>query len=125
MNSASNFPLLILRIVTGIIFVTHGAARFYHWSVPGFGDFLTSSGVPLGHWVAWVITISELVCGLLLAAGHFVRFCTAFHFLVVAGGIWLVHLPKGWFVVGHGTGGVEYSLLLLAVLAVLFVDSKS
>ena len=32
-------------------------------------------------------------------------------------GIVLVHGPEGWFVVGMGRNGVEFSVLLLAALA--------
>jgi len=39
---------------------------------------------------------------------------------VILGGIVLVHFKNGYFVVGHGQGGVEYSLLILAVLVVLY-----
>ena len=31
-------------------------------------------------------------------------------------GIYLVHLKHGWFVVGHGSNGMEYSVTLIAVL---------
>ena len=31
-------------------------------------------------------------------------------------GIVLVHAPSGWFVVGGGRNGMEYSVLLIAVL---------
>ncbi len=31
-------------------------------------------------------------------------------------GIVLVHAPAGWFVVGHGRNGMEYSVLLIAAL---------
>ncbi|MDZ4709548.1 MAG: hypothetical protein SH818_14205 [Saprospiraceae bacterium] len=33
-------------------------------------------------------------------------------------GILLVHARQGWFVVGHSTGGIEYSLLSFARLRV-------
>lgn len=31
-------------------------------------------------------------------------------------GIYLVHLKHGWFVVGHGFNGMEYSVTLIAAL---------
>jgi putative oxidoreductase len=31
-------------------------------------------------------------------------------------GIYLVHLKHGWFVVGHGFNGMEYSVTLVAAL---------
>lgn len=116
----------ILRIAMGIIFVTHGLARLYYGSVSDFGGFLNAQEFVIGLPLAWVITIGEIICGSLLALGRFVQYCVIFHAAVIVGGIFLVHIPEGWFVVGHGSGGVEYSLLILAVLIFIYSypDSK-
>lgn len=111
---------IVLRATLGIIFVSHGAARLYHVSVSDFGAFLEASGLPAGLLIAWTVTLGEIVSGTLLAAGIAVRYTTLFHALVIAAGIPLVHRAQGWFTVGHGTGGIEYSVLILAVLAYLF-----
>jgi len=110
----------ILRILMGGIFVSHGIARLYYQSLEDFGGFLSAKGLPLGFILAWVITIAEMVSGTLLMAGKFVRYCVLFHALVILAGILMVHLPNGWFVVGHGQGGMEYSILILAVLFFLY-----
>jgi len=114
---------IILSAMAGIIFVTHGAARIYYGTIDGFGEFLDSQGFLIGLPLAWGITIGELVSGSCLAAGYKVRYCTIFHFIVIITGIFLVHLPQGWFTVGQSTGGVEYSLLLIAAL--IFIYSYS
>ncbi|MCU0447735.1 MAG: DoxX family protein [Microscillaceae bacterium] len=117
---SDKYPLLILRILLGIIFITHGVARIYVWSLPDFGKFLTNWGFPWGEGLAWAITIGEIVSGSLLALGFWVRWCLLFHTLIIVMGIFLVHIHLGWFVVGLAGGGVEYSLLILAVMAVLY-----
>lgn len=111
---------LILRILMGFIFITHGAARIYYSSVTDFGAFLDSRGLLIGTFIAWLITIGEIVSGALLARGFKVRYLVIFHALIIIGGIFMVHLPNGWFVVGHGQNGVEYSLLILGVLLYLY-----
>jgi putative oxidoreductase len=116
-------PFVMLRTVTGIIFITHGVARLYFWSFPTFGEFLNSLGLIIGLQLAWFITIGEVISGICLALGYKVRFCALFHATIILVGIFLIHLPQGWFTVGHGAGGVEYSLLLLMVL--LFLYSKT
>lgn len=40
--------------------------------------------------------------------------------LILLGGIVLVHGHEGWFVVGGGRNGVEYSVLLLVCLVALY-----
>lgn len=110
----------ILRITMGIIFITHGIARLYYGSVPDFGDFLNAQGLVIGLPLAWTITIGEIICGSLLVLRRYVRYCVIFHAAVILGGLIIIHIPEGWFVVGHGSGGVEYSLLILAVLTFIY-----
>ncbi len=112
--------LIILRSVIGIIFITHGLARLYYGSVQDFGGFLNSQGLMVGEVIAWTITIGEIIGGLLLISGFLIRYAVIFHFFIVLTGIFLVHLKNGWFVVGHGQGGIEYSILILAVLIYLY-----
>ncbi len=104
----------------GMIFVTHGAARLFYNSVSDFGAYLNSQGFIIGLLLAWIITIGEMVCGTMLAIGYKVKYCVIFHALIVIAGIFLIHLPNGWFVVGHGANGIEYSVLILAVLLLLY-----
>lgn len=117
---SENTAYSILRIVMGIIFITHGTARLYYGSVPEFGGFLNSQGLMVGVSLAWIITIGEIICGGLLALGRYVRYCVIFHAMIITGGLFLIHVPQGWFVVGHGSGGVEYSLLILALLTFIY-----
>jgi len=117
---SDKYPLLVLRVLLGIIFITHGAARLYYWSIPDFGKFLDAKGFVIGLQLAWAITIGEIVSGALLALGWKVRYCLLFHTTIILMGIVLVHARLGWFVVGLSGGGVEYSLLILAVMGVLY-----
>ena len=117
---SSKIPILILRTITGVIILTHGLARVYYQSVSDFGSFLDSKGLIIGFLLAWIVTIGEIVAGTLIIVGYRIRYCVIFEFIVIALGIILVHSPNGWFVVGHGTNGIEYSVLLLAVLLFLY-----
>jgi putative oxidoreductase len=85
-----------------------------------FGIYLNSLGFVIGAILAWVITIGEIVSGTILAVGHKVKQCAIFHTLIVASGIILLHLSNEWLVVGHCRNGIEYSVLILAVLLVLY-----
>ncbi|MEX0720047.1 MAG: DoxX family protein [Balneolaceae bacterium] len=117
---SQKYPKLVLRVVMGVIFITHGIARLIYASVADFGSYLNSQGFIIGVFLAWLITFGEIIFGTLLATGNKVRYAIIFHAIVVIMGIFLIHFPNGWFVVGHGSGGVEYSLLILAVLLLLY-----
>ena len=105
--------LSLLRLFLGFLMMTHGAARVYYNSIGNFGQFLESKGFFQGYLLATGITIIDLLGGGLLIIGLWVKWICLWFVLVLTIGIFLVHLPNGWFVVGHQTGGVEYSLLLI------------
>lgn len=121
---SSKIPLIVLRVITGLIFITHGLARLYYKSVSDFGNYLESLGFPVGEFLAWVITIGEILSGTLLIAGILIKYAVVFHTIILLTGILILHIHHGWFVVGHGANGVEYSLLLLAVLVLIYSKEK-
>jgi putative oxidoreductase len=106
----------LLRIGVAALLFIHGAARVGLGIVPPFGDFLNSKGLPAGLLLAWTLTIAELARTPLLAARRFVTPIAAFFIVELAAGIALVHWPAGWFVVGAGRNGMEYSVLLILAL---------
>ncbi|MBX9929610.1 MAG: DoxX family protein [Gemmatimonadaceae bacterium] len=103
----------MLRVVLGLYMAAHGAARAALGTVGLFGEFLSSNGLPFGVLIAWTITIYEIVGGGIFAAGRFVRPLAALFAAEHIAGIVMVHAPRGWFTVGHQSGGAEYSVLLL------------
>ncbi|MFN2393148.1 MAG: DoxX family protein, partial [Pyrinomonadaceae bacterium] len=107
--------LTFLRIVVALLMFVHGVARIYLGIVDDFGGFLTLQGFPLGFYLAWAITIFEIVGGIILASGYYVSILALIFAVHLLAGIFLVHLKDGWFVVGAGRNGVEYSVLLITV----------
>ena len=111
--------LALLRVtVAGLLFV-HGAARVALGTVDDFGGFFAAHGFPFGVACAWVVTLMELAGGVAFAAGRAVRPLALWYAAVLSAGIVLVHAPSGWFVVGAGRNGVEYSVLLVVCLLLL------
>lgn len=115
--------IVFIRVVLSMLMFVHGAARINNGTVGGFGEFLELQGFPLGFYLAWAITIFELVGSVLLAVGLYswiIAIVFAVHLTV---GIVLVHWKDGWFVVGAGRNGIEYSVLLvLSFLAVAYAS---
>lgn len=108
--------LQCIRIVLAALLFVHGAARLRLDAVDDFGAFLDGRGIPLGLAVAWGVTLYELVASPLLALGRGVSAIALGFAAIYACGLWLVHWPQGWFVVGAGRDGMEYSVLILACL---------
>lgn len=114
--------LAILRVVLGVIFLTHGLPKLMG-GVSGLEGMLGNLGVPLAGLMAWVVTLLEVGGGLALIAGFLVTpfsLLLSFHMLM---GIFLVHLQAGWYVLGsraqHPPGGAEFNVLLIAGLLTL------
>jgi len=104
---------VILRATLGLLLTIHGVYRIYDGGVTGFGGFLDAQHVPLGPAVAWLITIVEIVGGPALILGYLVRPLCGWFAVELTMGILLVHASDGWFVVGGGRNGMEYSVLLV------------
>lgn len=111
--------LSVVRIAIAILVFIHGAFRASHWDpyVTGFGEWLSSIGFPQGFYWAAAVTVYELIAPLFILARRYVTLTCLGHILIIALGAVLVHYPDGWFVVGAGRNGVEYSVLLLAGLS--------
>lgn len=111
--------LLALRLTVATLIFIHGVFRLLSGGVAGFGEFLNGSHIPLGSAVAWTITVVEIAGTLVLAVGRWVRPLALYFAAELSVGIALVHAQAGWFVVGGGRNGVEFSLLLIACFLVL------
>lgn len=109
----------LLRIVVAVLFMAHAVVRIANGSIPRFAGFLAHQGWPLALAIVWAVSVAEIVCGALLIAGRWVRWATAPLALIAAMGIVIIHWRHGWFVGEHGTGGMEYSVALLAALCVV------
>lgn len=124
MPSTPDPGITLLRVVLALLLVIHGVARVADGGVAPFGEFFASLGVPLGLPLAWSVTGFELVGGAALALGRFVTPIAALFAVQLAAGIALVHARHGWFVVGLGTNGVEYSVCLIAGFVALILSQR-
>jgi putative oxidoreductase len=96
-----------------------------HDGVGGFGDFLNSQGFYIGFYLTWGITLFEIVGSILIMVNYFTFWISIIFILELSTGIVLVHASNGWFVVGGGTGGMEYSVLLILCYILLAATAKA
>lgn len=111
--------LLVLRLALSGLLAAHGWARLLSGGVEPFGGWLDSQGIPFGIGVAMAVTALEILGTPLLAWGRWVTGLCLAYCAVYATGLVMVHLPAGWFVVGLGRNGMEYSVLLIVCLGLL------
>lgn len=115
-SSRPDRSLDIVRIVVALLLSVHSIARIIGGDVAGFGGYLSSIGFPLGVALAWLITLSTLAASVALIIRRLIVPACICHMIVLFMGILLDHMHDGWFVVGGGRNGMEYSVLLIACL---------
>jgi putative oxidoreductase len=108
--------LATIRVAVAALILVHGVARAAAGGVAPFGEWLETQGFPVGIAFAWAVTIYELVAPVLIVLGRFVFWACLGHVFILTLGAIMVHAPAGWFVVGLGRNGVEYSVLLIVCL---------
>jgi putative oxidoreductase len=115
--------LLIVRIAAAGNMLIHGIARLSLGTVPNFDEYLQSLGFP--PYTAWAITIFELIGSIAIMIGRWVTPLSLVFCIQLIVGIVLIHFSQGWFVVGAGRNGMEYSvLLIICFLVTALVNSK-
>ena len=117
--SRNELGWLVLRLALSGLIAAHGWTRWLTGGVPGFGEWLTSQGLPFGYAIAAAVTGIEILGTVLLASGKIVAPLTLTFAAIYSVGIYMVHAPEGWFVVGKGRNGAEYSALLIVALLCL------
>ena len=105
---------LILRLSLGIMFVAHGLLKVMVFTMPGTVGFFESVGFP--GWMAYVVTIAEIVGGTLLVLGIETR-KVAIVLIPILLGATYVHTGNGW-VFSNANGGWEYPLFLTLMTVV-------
>jgi len=128
-SSAADWGLLILRLVLGIIFITHGWPKLNPNSpmkgTAGFGGFLKQIGVPLPMFFAWVVALLETIGAVLLILGVGTRILALGFATIALVAILLakIRFMKVGFVAQQATGWEFDFSLLGSSLALVFLGA--
>ena len=115
-RSNEELSLIFLRCIVSIIIATHGWHRLYEGGYVPFGEWLSSLGLPFGVAIATTITLFEIIGSPLLALGKKLPYLCFGYIGIYLTGLFINHLQHGWFVVGPGRNGIEYSALIVVSL---------
>lgn len=108
-------------MAVAVIMLMHSLPGMLDGGVNNFGElYLNEVGfAPVGLFLAWAIKLSHVVCAICLLIDKWITPVALLTILILIAGIWMVHLPEGWYVVGGGRNGVEFNFLLIFVLLTL------
>ncbi len=117
---------LLLRIVVAVILLTHSIPGMFNGGIRDFGElYLNPAGfAPFGPALAWGIKLSHIAAAACLLANRWVKPAALLTIFILVAGIVMVHFKEGWFVVGGGRNGMEYNVLLIAVLTSIMLQRK-
>jgi putative oxidoreductase len=117
----ANWANFILRSFVGVIFCAHGVQQLFGVfggpRLDATARMFEQYGLVPGELWALGLGIVELLGGIMLIAGLFTRYAALVLSAVMAGVIFVVHLPNGFFL----PNGVEFAFALLAANVTLLV----
>ncbi|GAB0155825.1 hypothetical protein CHRYSEOSP005_10870 [Chryseobacterium sp. Alg-005] len=106
---------ILLRLSLAFILMMHSIPSIISGDINSFGkDYLDGIGFfPFGIYIAWMVKLIHVFSIFCLVANRFLKITAIANILIFIVGIILIHGKEGWFVVGGGRNGVEFSLLLI------------
>lgn len=111
---AVDTSLLLIRVVVGLIFATHGSQKLFG----AFGGQGLTETVKMMGSIGYLVCIGEFFGGLGLVVGFLCRFSAASLIVIMLGAIGMVHAKNGFFL-QHG--GFEYNLALIGLLLPILI----
>ena len=111
MNSILSYGLLPIRIMAGIVFISHGIPKFFDIS-GGYG-FFQSINLPPELFIP--IALLETIGGLAILFGILTRVASSLFIIEMIGAIITAKLSKGFI------GGYEFELLLISICFTLVI----
>lgn len=122
-----------LRLIVGYGFMAHGYAKLSK-GPDAFAGILDALGVPASYFMAWLTILVELVGGLAVLLGAFVRMASVPMVVVLLVAMFTVHLRYGFSSIKliavtaqgaqFGPPGYETDLLYIACLAALVLGGS-
>lgn len=118
---------LVLRVMLGVVFFPHGAQKVVGW-FGGYGFTGTvlffTENLRIPYALVLLVMAAEFLGAIGLIVGFMTRIAAFGIFCVMAGAIYMVHLPNGFFMNWSGSQqgeGFEYHLLVMAIAVALMI----
>lgn len=104
-----------LRSALSVILLMHSVASIFSGDVNDFGRlYLDTIGFsPFGLYLAWAVKLIHLFSVFLIWSDRFVKMVSVSNLFILVLGIYFVHWQHGWYVVGGGSNGIEFNVLLI------------
>ncbi len=132
LQTDNDYVYFFLRVVAGIIIFPYGMQKLFGWfddlgggiGIKGSLKQIRAKGIP--ELIGWLIIIGQSFGSIALIIGCLARVAAAGNLIIFTGAL-IVHARDGWTLnwLGKKKGeGVEYFVLLLAVLLVIMIKGS-
>ena len=112
-----NVGIAIVRVVTGVIMLAHGAQKLFQFGIAGVTQGFTGMGVPMPTIVAPLVAVLEFAGGIALILGVLTRLVSFALAIDMLAALFIVHFAAGFFL----PNGYEFVLILFATTAALVI----
>jgi len=116
-----------LRAALSVILLMHSVVSIFSGDVNNFGHlYLDTIGFsPFGLYLAWAVKLIHLFSVFLIWSDRFVKPVSICNMIILIFGVYFVHWQNGWYVVGGGTNGIEFNILLICCfLQIIFTGQE-
>jgi putative oxidoreductase len=121
-----NLSVLLIRCITGMVFISEGIQKFLFPDALGIGRFI-KIGIPFPGVLAPFVASVEIVCGLLILAGLFTRYAAIPLVIVILVAIMSTKFPilisKGLWAMAH-EARTDF-LMLVGMISLLLTGGGS
>lgn len=112
-----NAALMIARLASALTFLYHGSAILFG-AFGGPGPVGFAAHMHMSAIVGYLVGLAQFGGGLAMLTGIFARIGAAGIIVVMAGAIYIAHLPHGFDLANHG---YEYALTELLIAVAIFI----
>lgn len=117
-----------IRSALSVILLMHSVVSIFSGDVNNFGRlYLDTIGFnPFGIYLAWAVKMIHLFSVFLIWSDRWVKIASVCNMPILILGIYFLHWQNGWYVVGGGTNGIEFNVLLICCfLQLIFTEYPS
>jgi putative oxidoreductase len=115
-----NYPLLLVRLAVGLIFLSEGIQKFVYPQTLGAGRFASLGIHPAAFWASFTGSF-EIICSLLIITGFFTRLAVLPLLIIMVVAFittkWPTLMDKGFWPMAHdGRADFAMTMLLIGLL---------
>ncbi len=126
MKNISDFPIILIRLMVGAVFLSEGIQKFLFPAELGVGRFI-KIGLPSPEFLGYFVPAFEITCGVLILIGLFTRLASIPLIIIMLTAIISTKIPillnEGFWELAHAAR-TDWAMLIGAIFLALVGAGK-